>query len=212
MKKVLILTEDETAKPSLNKIIAKADLFDKKNRPKIQVVNLDPKVSLKNTQAIIPRVKSAVSIEEWDTCILLIDLEDIKQCPGIRASNFENVIRKGLSLDQQQNFHVVIKVKCYESWLIAGITRNFQPFKFAKNQLQQIESRRAENFSPKEATEFLDKALGAKKFRKGQHCKSIAEAIDPEDIQRRSRSFRRFARLLGDQRYSNSSKKYISKQ
>ena len=138
-----------------------------------------------------------------DRVLVLIDLENLDECPGERAQ----VLQKAVQKMGYDNVHVVIKNRKFENWLLADCDALNQLTNFSPTQafLRKVTGK-ADNVT--DAVELLSSIKNDKRsFHKTQDGTAIARKAVPETIALHSRSFRRFLHLLKHPTYKQQSKK-----
>lgn len=138
--------------------------------------------------------------EGVDRILVLIDREDRDECSGTIASGLAASLIK---LTQTEVF-VVVKDRTYENWLIADLEA-------IKNQRKRYSiSAAAERSVIPDKADKVDALRYLKKICSGRYdkvedSKKIARFATPIRIAANSRSFRRFLRCMGHQRYRRQS-------
>jgi len=140
-----------------------------------------------------------------DLILVLIDLEDLDNCPGERAKVLEEAVGR-MGYD---NVRVVIKNRKFENWLIADCNALQQLANFSLTQafIRKVKGK-ADNVT--DAVGLLSSIKNDKRsFHKTQDGTAVARKANPDTIALHSRSFRRFLRLLTHPTYSTQSKKAV---
>lgn len=165
--------------------------------------SIEPKAtSAQITKAAESRFKYFMA-RKVNQILLLIDREDLTDCPGKRALEVEQAaLKMGFT-----NVRVVIKNRKFENWLIADCEalRQLSSFKPTQSFIRQVTAK-ADQVA--DAVGLLSSIKTDKKsFHKTNDGTAIAKKAVPETIALHSRSFRRFLRLLTHEDYKNQSKK-----
>jgi hypothetical protein len=136
---------------------------------------------------LAPRVKLSIQ-RGARIVVILLDLEDADECPGVRAKEVENGLRREVSHDVR----VVMKDSCFENWLIADPA--------ALRRLPALFGVRDLRFTPgradkADALTLLKRASGSA-YAKTVHPQQILARADVNTMASNSRSFNKFKRVL----------------
>lgn len=136
-----------------------------------------------------------------DRSIVIIDRETSSECPGDRAS----AIRGAILQMGYNNVDVVVKDRKLENWLIADAegVNSLTGFDIPVRLVRRIAAAGADSLV--DAERELSKAA-SRGYSKRRDAIQIARAISLDALSIRSRSFRRFLRVAGDQRYALQSR------
>jgi hypothetical protein len=167
--------------------------------PLVAVVNptATPPVVAKGCRAplLVLRAKRA------DQAVVLLDREDIDDCPGDRATELADELNRPGIIPVV----VVLKDRMFENWLVAD-TRAFrrQParFKVTTGLKRRVEPNKADQV---DAIAWLQQAT-AGRYEKVADAERILKLAEPRAIAANSRSFRRLLRVLGHPDYGMQSK------
>lgn len=138
-----------------------------------------------------------------DVVLLLIDREDRAEC----APEFAQAIEAAFVAMSQQ-VRVVVKNRKFENWLIAdpkalgSLKGRFKPTAAFRKHVSQ---NKADNVA--DAAALLNRICVKSSYHKTQDPPKILAVMDVVEAGKNSRSFRRFLRLLGDERYRDQSRK-----
>jgi hypothetical protein len=137
--------------------------------------------------------------------VVLIDMEDRDECPGVFASDIENQVR---ALNKHEcQVYVVVKARCYENWLICAISalkRQRSRFPHVGRITKHVLSDKGDSADAIELMRQCTDSNAA--YEKVNDAKRIMTAADPHEIARNSRSFRRLLRILDDPKYKDQSR------
>jgi len=138
-----------------------------------------------------------------DLIVVLIDLEDRRDCQGVFAKDLERAFRKR----GHDDVFVVVKKVMFENWLIADVDAlKAVPgrFKPTKGFERAVAPNKADSVS--DPCRLLNSiALGSKRYHKRTDATAVAAHCRPKEMARNSRSFRRFLRVLGHPLYQDQS-------
>lgn len=130
--------------------------------------------------------------------IVLLDREDLQECPGVRAS----VIAAALRRRSDCRIEVVIKNRKFENWLIADLSSlSAQPARFHVSRTAQrsIQPNRADTV---DGIAWLKRSCLGPSYQKVEDSKRILSRSEIVRMGKNSRSFRRFLRVLGHPEYA----------
>lgn len=139
--------------------------------------------------------------------VVLVDLENRRECPGDFALEIKRNILEELEVQGKSiQIDVVIKNRKYENWLIADLRtlRSFRRrFRIGIGIQRAISPNKADNV---DAEKLLKQSvIPSQTFHKVRDAKTIMGRANPHRIAANSRSFRRFLRVVGDNKYQNQS-------
>jgi hypothetical protein len=157
-------------------------------------------------RGISERVKLAAANGATEAVVLL-DLETPSTCPVAKATSIEQRLLSVCSIPTR----VVMKVVKYENWVAAAIGAiEAQPGAFpqARRVRPKAENGKADGIP--DAYALLRSSSGRNGYHKVHGAKKVMSKADMEEIAANSRSFRRMLALMGDARYSESSKLFVS--
>lgn len=128
-----------------------------------------------------------------DLVVITIDHENREDCPPHFANELRNEIDRRFS-DKQYDISVIIKVRTFENWLIADLNgvSSLNKFNISSNIRNKIEPNKADNVN---ALKLL-KQMSGDDYNKVADGKKISERINPQNIAKHSRSFRRLLRII----------------
>jgi hypothetical protein len=137
-----------------------------------------------------------------DRQLVLLDLEDRKECPG----DFAEAITKALHAAGFVNAMALVKRTCFENWLVADpdalseMPARFDVQEWFRNAVipNKADSVKAES--------LLARICHKDSYNKRSDPPRILSRAHPERIARNSRSFRRFLRLIGHPNYKSQSR------
>ena len=133
-----------------------------------------------------------------DRIVVLLDLEQQADCPGMRAAAIRREMIERLA-SPQVTIDVVVKVTMLENWLIAdpACFREMPAlFPEAGRIARAVRGDRADNL---DALALLNSACGPRRrYDKRRGAVAICQRMDPGRAALNSRSFRRFLRELED--------------
>ena len=138
-----------------------------------------------------------------DLVVVIIDLEHREDCPPHFASAIEEEIVSRLH-HPVVKISVVVKVRCFENWLLAGVQsmNSLKGFKVSNKLMNRIIPDKADNV---DAIRLL-KAVSAGGYDKISDGKRITTCVRCQEIATNSRSFRRCLRVVGAPKYQSQSK------
>lgn len=193
--KIGIIVDGREEQNTLNTIVSKINI------EKTQIVtplyaSIAPKATpLQIAKAMESRVKILCN-RGVDKIVVAIDLEDLNECPGVRAISVQNAC---LELGYK-NVEVVIKNRKFENWLIADI-ENLKGIK-SYTVSTALEAKLQNADSIKDAVQELHQIKGKNKYyHKTKDATALAKNISPERMAQCSRSFRKFLKILGHEKY-----------
>lgn len=201
--KVGIIVDGEAELRTIKQLIA---LWE--GRPSVEVLmaHTDPQGPPEKQAIQISKVIKQLRVKDCTRFLVLFDLETVNTCPGAKAQVLERVLAKAHGLKATSGvFRVSYKVTSYENWLIAdyaGVER-LNWIQFSKKVQGKIEGG-SDNLRC--AYDVLDTAcLNGHRYtsNKPGHSEEIIGNIDLRVVAQRSKSFRRFLRLLGHPDYQN---------
>ena len=189
--KIGIITEGQSEQRALSEIVKKIGIKDVLTPV---FAPIDPKTGPNRMVKVAESRLNYFYNRNVSKVIIVIDLENIQQCLIERAKSIEEAFhRKG-----HPKVCVVIKNKQFENWLISdhkGISKlkNFKP---SQKFIKQTGNGNADNVA--KPTELLTSIKTNKKsYAKGDDDINIAKMIDPKNMVKNSRSFRKFLKELG---------------
>ncbi len=201
--KIGIIVDGDGEFLSLSKLIDKLAITNKVLAP--IKADIQPNASFHHIA-----MKTAVGItillrKEVNRIIVLIDREQRPECPGEIAEKIQKRIQDSHLKHGSVEIFVVLKDRMFENWLIAD------PHAFSKMPARfELEAGltrgiigRADNL---DALTILKKAVVKTKYSKTQDPPRILSVVDPLEMARNSRSFRRFLRMLDHPDYRTRSK------
>lgn len=125
--------------------------------------------------------------------VIVLDREDNDSCPGELAKS----IRAEFAKQGHANVSVVLKDKAFENWLIGDLPAVARAYgkraKFGDRILGRVESSGADRLNA--FTILKDGIEGG--YSKRADAIQICKAIDPVEVSRRSRSFKKFMKECG---------------
>ena len=157
-------------------------------------------------RGISERVKLAAANGATEAVVLL-DLKTPSTCPVTKATSIEQRLASVCSIPTR----VVMKVVKYENWVAAAIGAiEAQPAAFpqAKRVRPKAEKGKADGIP--DAYALLRSSSGRNGYHKVHGSKRVMTRADIEEIAANSRSFRRLLALMGDARFSESSRLFVS--
>jgi len=138
--------------------------------------------------------------------VVVLDLETRNECPGELAASVRHEIARQLGR-QPARVRVVVKVTKFENWLVADpACFREMPALFPETDCikRAVRGGRADNVN---ALALLNRACGPRRtYDKRRGAAAICAHLDPGRAAQNSRSFRRFLRVLEDERYLHQSK------
>jgi len=136
--------------------------------------------------------------------VLLIDREDQRECPPSLACEIQDALdRLG-----EPGILVVVKNRSFENWLIADVgalaklRARFRPTKAFR---ERVVPNKADSVA--DGASLLNRICIDTTYHKRRDPPRILKASDVGAMAKNSRSFRRFLRLVGDDRYRAQSKR-----
>ncbi|BBA71027.1 DUF4276 family protein [Geobacter sulfurreducens] len=135
--------------------------------------------------------------------LLLIDSDDRRQC----GAEFARDINQALIVSGYPNAQAVVKIKCYENWLIAdtdSIAKMKNRFKITSSFEHKVKPNKADNINDPE--DLLNSITIRTRYKKGKDSVEISRYAEPDKIGSNSRSFRKLLNLLGHPKYLRQSK------
>jgi len=134
--------------------------------------------------------------------VVLIDRETRQDCPG----NMAQSIASAFHANGHQHVNVVVKDRAFENWLVADMVSlqatAARKYDIRQGLIDRIRNSGADNMS---AINLLDNCVRGG-YSKRRDAIEICKVVDPIEVARNSRSFRRLMRVMGDQRYLDQSK------
>ena len=140
--------------------------------------------------------------------LVMYDKEQQHFCPRIVADELaQEVTNRLTSLGIKSLVSVVLKVRKYENWLIADCNALQQSGRFNRvgKIRQQVYRNKAD--SVVDAAVLLGKHSISGSYDKKRDSIAITQKMNPMAVALNSRSFRRFLRIVGVQKYINQSKR-----
>lgn len=164
--------------------------------------NMQPKASpLQICRSSLSKLEILVGSYKTDQNIVLIDLEDREECPGMFAKMIEEAYTQlGYKVS------VVVKNICLKNWLIAdpyALKVMGSRFNIEESFLKKVSPNKADRV--KNPLHELNKICIKKDYHKRKDALQIAKKLNPETVAANSRSFRRFLRLVGHAKYLSQS-------
>ncbi len=166
--------------------------------------SLDPKATPSQiAKAAESRVKILLSNKGVDLIILLVDKENQQKCPGEIAESIESAFKRM----GYHNVKAVIKCKMFENWLIAdigAIKKMDSRFSCGQSTINRVVPNKADDI---DGLSELKKIVRGKSYDKKKDGHKISTLVDPLEIAKNSRSFRRYLRVLKHPAYRDQSKR-----
>lgn len=135
--------------------------------------------------------------------VVVLDRETRDECPGDFASQVANEAAQASGFGA---LSVAVKNRKYENWLIADIDAlRRQRARFTVSLRQEARVRPDKADSVSDAVEYLRSCALGRSYDKVADSVRITRLIDPMEMARNSRSFRRFLRLLNHPTYIQQS-------
>lgn len=173
---------------------------------KVLYADIQPKSVPKKVANAAKTAMAFFTKNDFDRIVVIIDLEDLAECPVTRARNVEAAFQAVYGTPVS----CVVKVRSVENWLIAdpaSINRELhKSYEVSTTNAQLVIPDKADN---------VRNALGilksSKSSQKGSYEKvadgiRISKVINPWVVAENSRCFRRFLRTVGCPSFSTQSK------
>lgn len=140
--------------------------------------------------------------------LVVYDKEQQHFCPKLVADELaQEVANRLTSIGIKSLVSVVLKVRKYENWLIADCNALQQSGRFKKVRKIRQQVCRNKADSVLDAAALLGKHSISGSYDKKGDSVAITQKMDPMVVALNSRSFRRFLRVVGIQKYMNQSKR-----
>jgi len=197
-----ILVDGDAESQAIKLLVRKIPLPKKSTIGMILYADMQPK----STPSQIARKaysKLSVFPPDHERIIVLIDLENRKECP----SNFAELITNAFKKITSTSINTVIKNKKFENWLISD-PECFACFKSRYSITDKFRSMIANNKADMipDAAELINSICIKNSYHKRSDPQKLIDKINIETMALNSRSFRRFLRVIGYTRYKLQSK------
>jgi hypothetical protein len=200
-KRSAVICEGTQEKMDVEYFLKRQKWF-KGSAPLVLFAPMQPKAAAGQiARSALDRVRIAKS-EGCDPIIVIIDREELLDCPPILKRNIEVAFQKF-----EYSVNVVIKNRKFENWLIADIhaISACKEFSVSKSFRRKVEPDKADHVD--NASDWLKMANCLRQYEKNKHPRAILEKADCKRIAGNSRSFRRFLRLLEHPDYLDQSRR-----
>jgi len=138
--------------------------------------------------------------------IVLLDIEEPSSCAGKRAIAIDSALRSIVTREHYRKVSVVLKVRCYENWLIADPDA-LAALPVLIPRAGALRAKVAPDKADRvDAIALLKGAVREGSWNKVDCAKQIARHVDPRRAGCNSRSLRRFLRVIGQAPYRRQSK------